>query len=146
MLSGSLTPEQLAFYDREGYLVLEQLLRDADLRPAREAMARKEPLPLPVRKGDVILFNDRCIHSSTPNRSDHVRWAIDLRYQPTSQDPMLTIGRRLPRAQPQAPGAGRHPGGPARGTPGAAPVPTGRPVRGVARRYGAHRHRGAAPG
>lgn len=31
----------------------------------------KEPLPLPVRKGDVILFNDRCIHCSTPNRSDH---------------------------------------------------------------------------
>jgi ectoine hydroxylase-related dioxygenase (phytanoyl-CoA dioxygenase family) len=52
----------------------------------------KAPLPLPVRKGDAILFNDRCIHSSTPNRSDHVRWAIDLRYQPTSQDPMLTMG------------------------------------------------------
>lgn len=52
----------------------------------------KEPLPLPVRKGDAILFNDRCIHSSTPNRSNHVRWAIDLRYQPTSQDPMLTMG------------------------------------------------------
>ena len=52
----------------------------------------KAPLPLPVRKGDAILFNNRCIHSSTPNRSDHVRWAIDLRYQPTSQDPMLTMG------------------------------------------------------
>ena len=45
-----------------------------------------------MRNGDVILFNDRCIHSSIPNRSNHVRWAIDLRYQPTSQDPMLTIG------------------------------------------------------
>ena len=52
----------------------------------------KEPLPLPVNKGDVILFNDRCIHCSTPNTSDHVRWAIDLRYQPTGQDPMLTMG------------------------------------------------------
>ena len=40
-MHGSLTREQLAFYDREGYLVLEQLLNDADLRPAREAMARK---------------------------------------------------------------------------------------------------------
>ena len=37
-MHGSLTPEQLAFYDREGYLVLEHLLSDADLRPAREAM------------------------------------------------------------------------------------------------------------
>ena len=52
----------------------------------------KEGLPMLVNKGDVILFNDHCIHSSTPNRSNHVRWAIDLRYQPTSQDPMLTHG------------------------------------------------------
>ena len=40
-MHGSLAPEQLAFYDREGYLVLERLLSDADLRPAREAMERK---------------------------------------------------------------------------------------------------------
>ena len=40
-MHGSLTREQLAFYDREGYLVLERLLSDADLRPAREAMTRK---------------------------------------------------------------------------------------------------------
>lgn len=53
---------------------------------------KNQAVPLPVRKGDAILFNDRCVHSSTPNRSKQVRWAIDLRYQPIGQDPMLTRG------------------------------------------------------
>jgi phytanoyl-CoA hydroxylase len=39
-----------------------------------------------------VLFNDRLIHSSTPNNSDYVRWSVDLRYQPTSQDPMPQHG------------------------------------------------------
>jgi phytanoyl-CoA hydroxylase len=48
--------------------------------------------PLPVTAGSAILFNDRLVHSSTPNNSDHVRWSIDLRYQPTDQDPMPAYG------------------------------------------------------
>jgi len=47
---------------------------------------------LPIRAGGAILFNDRCIHMSTPNKSDHVRWSVDLRYQPTDQDPMPQHG------------------------------------------------------
>lgn len=47
---------------------------------------------LPVRKGALVLFNDRLIHSSTPNQSNHVRWSVDLRYQPTDQDPMPQYG------------------------------------------------------
>ena len=38
---GSLTSEQIRFYDEEGYLVLRKFLQDEDLRPAREAMERK---------------------------------------------------------------------------------------------------------
>jgi len=49
-------------------------------------------MPLPVQAGSAILFNDRNIHMSTPNRSDHVRWSVDLRYQPTDQDPMTSHG------------------------------------------------------
>ncbi|OIV36771.1 hypothetical protein BIV57_14455 [Mangrovactinospora gilvigrisea] len=45
-------------------------------------------IALPVPAGSAILFNDRLVHSSTPNNSDHVRWSVDLRYQPTDQDPM----------------------------------------------------------
>ncbi len=39
-----------------------------------------------------ILFNDRCIHMSTPNLSNGVRWSCDLRYQPIDQDPMIEHG------------------------------------------------------
>ncbi len=50
------------------------------------------PVTVPIEAGGAILFNDRCIHMSTPNFSDHVRWSVDLRYQPTGQDPMLDHG------------------------------------------------------
>ena len=53
---------------------------------------KREAIPLPVEAGSAILFNDRCVHMSTPNRSDHVRWSVDLRYQPTDQDPMPQHG------------------------------------------------------
>jgi phytanoyl-CoA hydroxylase len=49
-------------------------------------------VPLPLEAGGAILFNDRCIHMSTANNSDHVRWSVDLRYQPTDQDPMVQHG------------------------------------------------------
>jgi phytanoyl-CoA hydroxylase len=49
-------------------------------------------IPLPVPAGSAILFNDRCIHMSTPNHSKGVRWSCDLRYQPTDQDPMPEHG------------------------------------------------------
>lgn len=54
--------------------------------------ARREAVALPLAAGGAILFNDRCVHMSTPNNSDHVRWSVDLRYQPTDQDPMERHG------------------------------------------------------
>lgn len=56
----------------------------------KEQLPRVTPdvIALPLAKGGAILFNDRCIHMSTPNLSDGVRWSVDLRYQPTDQDPM----------------------------------------------------------
>jgi ectoine hydroxylase-related dioxygenase (phytanoyl-CoA dioxygenase family) len=53
---------------------------------------RAEIISLPVKAGSAVLFNDRLIHSSTPNNSQGVRWSIDLRYQPTDQDPMPYYG------------------------------------------------------
>lgn len=55
-------------------------------------IARGRAVALPVGAGDAILFNDRLVHCSTPNNSDHVRWSVDLRYQPTNQDPMSAHG------------------------------------------------------
>ncbi len=57
-----------------------------------QLLPEKKPVALPVKAGSAILFNDRCIHKSTPNNSDEVRWSVDLRYQPTDQDPMPQHG------------------------------------------------------
>ena len=57
-----------------------------------ELLPEKEPVALPVKAGTAILFNDRCVHKSTPNNSGGVRWSVDLRYQPTDQDPMPQHG------------------------------------------------------
>jgi len=57
-----------------------------------EHMKDLRVVPIPLAAGGAILFNDRCIHMSTPNNSDHVRWSVDLRYQPTDQDPMPQHG------------------------------------------------------
>jgi phytanoyl-CoA hydroxylase len=51
-------------------------------------LGKTKTVVLPVSAGSAILFNDRCLHMSTPNLSDEVRWSVDLRYQPTDQDPM----------------------------------------------------------
>lgn len=55
-------------------------------------LGKSPTIPLPVPAGSAILFNDRCLHMSTPNNSDEVRWSVDLRYQPTDQDPMPQKG------------------------------------------------------
>jgi len=57
-----------------------------------EHVTGKKITPLPLKAGGAILFNDRCIHMSTPNLSNTVRWSVDLRYQPTDQDPMRKYG------------------------------------------------------
>ena len=63
-----------------------------EIEPAEVEKRRKEIVALPMRAGSAVLFNDRLIHSSTPNRSQGVRWSVDLRYQPTDQDPMTSHG------------------------------------------------------
>jgi phytanoyl-CoA hydroxylase len=65
---------------------------EIDDKYINKLLPEKTVVPLPVKKGAVILFNDRCIHKSTPNNSAAVRWSVDLRYQPTDQDPMPQHG------------------------------------------------------
>jgi ectoine hydroxylase-related dioxygenase (phytanoyl-CoA dioxygenase family) len=54
--------------------------------------ADRNAVCLPMKAGSAILFNDRCIHSSTPNLSRGVRWSVDLRYQPTEQQRFREYG------------------------------------------------------
>ncbi len=58
----------------------------------KEESKKRQIIALPISAGSAILFNDRLLHMSTPNNSDHVRWSVDLRYQPTDQDPMAQHG------------------------------------------------------
>ncbi len=48
-------------------------------------MAEQATTPLPVQRGGIILFHKFNIHCSLPNRSDKLRWSVDLRYHPTGQ-------------------------------------------------------------
>jgi ectoine hydroxylase-related dioxygenase (phytanoyl-CoA dioxygenase family) len=68
-------------YSGTGFLAIED-----------EHVKGKKILQLPMKAGSAVLFNDRLLHMSTPNNSDHVRWSVDLRYQPTNQDPMPQHG------------------------------------------------------
>ncbi len=61
--------------------------------PHMVGLNRDRAVALPIEAGGAILFNDRCLHMSTPNNSaTTVRWSVDLRYQPTDQDPMPQHG------------------------------------------------------
>jgi ectoine hydroxylase-related dioxygenase (phytanoyl-CoA dioxygenase family) len=40
-----------------------------------------EPVPAPMRVGDALLMHQHFPHNSPPNRADHIRWSVDIRYQ-----------------------------------------------------------------
>ncbi len=44
-----------------------------------------QEVDLEMEAGDVLLMHRRTPHASHRNRSDHVRWSFDLRYNPTHQ-------------------------------------------------------------
>ncbi|MEM7171657.1 MAG: phytanoyl-CoA dioxygenase family protein [Pseudomonadota bacterium] len=63
---------------------------------ANESMAREphvpavltdgmKPVPLPLKRGGVILFDKHNLHSGLPNLSDGLRWSADIRYHPVGQ-------------------------------------------------------------
>lgn len=55
-------------------------------------MPTDTPLTIPVNRGDVIFIHCRTPHSSTLNRSDRVRWSLDLRWH----DARKPAGRPFP--------------------------------------------------
>ncbi len=57
-----------------------------------ELLPEGEPLTVPVAKGGVLLLHGRTPHGSDINRSDVVRWSMDLRWN----DARLPTGRPLP--------------------------------------------------
>lgn len=51
------------------------------LEVPREELPTVEPVPVPMKAGDALLLTNLTPHASFENRTDQVRWSIDLRYQ-----------------------------------------------------------------
>lgn len=47
------------------------------------------PVACPVRKGGMVVFQHKTAHRSFPNRTDRIRWSLDIRYS----DPSKPTGR-----------------------------------------------------
>ena len=44
-----------------------------------------ERVSLPMEKGDMLIMHKLTPHGSGPNKTDAVRWSMDLRYQKTDE-------------------------------------------------------------
>ena len=42
-------------------------------------------VPIPMSPGDVLLMHRTCMHSSLPNKSQEIRFSLDIRYNPIGQ-------------------------------------------------------------
>ena len=42
-------------------------------------------VPMPMKRGGALAFHRNLIHGSLPNKSDELRWSLDLRYLPIGQ-------------------------------------------------------------
>jgi ectoine hydroxylase-related dioxygenase (phytanoyl-CoA dioxygenase family) len=65
------------------------------LVPTEDVEAMGAPILLTMRVGDVVIFSRFTFHGSLMNRSEEVRWSIDLRYSPTGPD-MAWLFDRFP--------------------------------------------------
>ena len=68
--------------------------------------------PIQTQPGDVILLTKYTCHDSLPNVSDHCRWSLDLRYNPTGRPTgrpafpdFVARSRRDPASEPRDPEA-----------------------------------------
>ncbi len=53
---------------------------DFNMRTSEDVEARGTPIPVPMRRGDALFFTNLTFHASHVNRSDAVRWSLDLRF------------------------------------------------------------------
>ena len=44
-----------------------------------------DAVPVPMQRGSVLFMHRLTCHGSLPNRSDRIRWSLDLRYNPVGQ-------------------------------------------------------------
>ncbi|MEM7531449.1 MAG: phytanoyl-CoA dioxygenase family protein [Chloroflexota bacterium] len=51
-----------------------------NMRSFVDIKERGTPIPLPMQAGDILLFSNMTFHGSKINRTNAVRWSIDIRY------------------------------------------------------------------
>lgn len=75
--------------------------------PDEEIPGRDQAVPVPVKKGGVLLMTNRTPHVSFENNTDIVRWSMDLRYQsaalPTNAVIERLSGESVPNAEEGVP-------------------------------------------
>lgn len=60
-------------------------LYDLGTSLSNQYMAEQVAVPVPTKRGDILLLDKHLAHGSLSNESDAVRWSLDLRYNPTDQ-------------------------------------------------------------
>ena len=53
---------------------------DQNIRTFEDVEKRGTPIPVPMKRGDVLLFTNLTFHASKLNLTQTVRWSMDLRY------------------------------------------------------------------
>lgn len=57
----------------------------SDLHIPDQFLPRDQAVPVPVKRGGLLLLHPCTKHSSLSNQSDNIRWSFDLRYNPIGQ-------------------------------------------------------------
>jgi ectoine hydroxylase-related dioxygenase (phytanoyl-CoA dioxygenase family) len=70
-----------------------------------ELFEGRKPVCVPVKKGGVLLMTNRTPHASFDNKSDIVRWSMDLRYQSASLPTNAQITRLPGEVEPALDGS-----------------------------------------
>ena len=102
--------------------------KNMNMRSFEDPEKRGTPIPMPMKKGDILLFSNMTFHGSKVNHTDEVRWSIDIRYCRTpgtyTAPPEVLAGEEFMRAKLER--TKRPPLSCAAKAP-AQPTPTGRP-------------------
>ena len=56
---------------------------DQNMVSFEDVERRGTPVPLPMRCGDILAFHNLTFHASKVNRTDQVRWSVDVRFRET---------------------------------------------------------------
>ena len=63
--------------------------------PILDPVEKGVPQPVPMKRGDALVFSNLLFHRSLPNRSNLIRWSVDFRYSRTSL-PLPLLNQKYP--------------------------------------------------